>query len=166
LGFDFRINKGENRMTDEPEMEPLEDEIEILDSGQAFDFMETTMETLLDAASVGAVYGDPIQNGDTLIIPAAEVLSVAGFGAGSGYGTGGPGGDGPSGSGSGGGGGGGGRVLARPVAVIISSPEGVRVEPIVDPTKIALAGLTAIGFMLAMASRMRNPRRALKALKE
>jgi uncharacterized spore protein YtfJ len=64
--------------------------------------------------------------------------------------------------GSGSGGGGGGRVLARPAAVIISTPEGVRVEPVVDVTKLGLAALTAAGFMVGMLLRMMNPRNALK----
>jgi uncharacterized spore protein YtfJ len=58
------------------------------------------------------------------------------------------------GSGGGGGGGGGGRVFSRPVAVVVASPEGVRVEPVLDVTKIALAALTAGGFMLATLARM------------
>jgi uncharacterized spore protein YtfJ len=56
----------------------------------------------------------------------------------------------------GGGGGGGGRTLSRPVAVIVASPEGVRVEPVVDPTKIALAAITAAGFMLTTILRMKR----------
>jgi uncharacterized spore protein YtfJ len=57
-------------------------------------------------------------------------------------------------SGGGGGGGGGGRVLSRPVAIIIASPDNVRVEPVVDVTKISLAALTAGGFILGMLLRM------------
>jgi uncharacterized spore protein YtfJ len=71
-----------------------------------------------------------------------------GFGSGSG------GDEGGGGSGTGGGGGGGGRVLSRPVAMIIVSPDGVEVEPVVDITKIALAALTAGGFMMGMFMRM------------
>jgi hypothetical protein len=47
------------------------------------------------------------------------------------------------------------------VAVVIASPEGVRVEPVFDITKIALAGLTALGFMVGMMFRMSSRRRAL-----
>jgi len=64
--------------------------------------------------------------------------------------------------GSGGGGGGGGRVLARPVAAIIMSPTSVRVEPIVDVTKIALAVFTTLGFMTAMLTRMNKSGRPPK----
>ncbi|HSO27164.1 MAG TPA: spore germination protein GerW family protein [Anaerolineales bacterium] len=126
----------------------------------ALNVVQDTMENFLAPAHVSAVYGEPIQSGETLIIPTAEILSVAGFGVGSGYATG-PEGDENGGSGGGAGGGGGGRVLARPVAVIIASPEGVRIEPVVDATKIALGFLTALGFMIAMIARMLNPRKVL-----
>lgn len=131
--------------------------------GRALDLIDSTFERFLAAASVDAVYGKPVKQGDYVIIPAAEVLSGVGFGAGYGSGSGGSAADSAEsqtagGSGSGGGGGGGGRVLSRPVAVIIASPDGVRVEPVVDATKIALAALTAGGFMLGMlAKMMRGP---------
>jgi uncharacterized spore protein YtfJ len=53
-----------------------------------------------------------------------------------------------------GGGGGGGSVYSRPVAVIISSPEGVRVDPVFDLTKIALAGMTTGLLMFGMVARL------------
>jgi uncharacterized spore protein YtfJ len=62
-------------------------------------------------------------------------------------------------SGGGSGGGGGGTGFSRPVAVIIASPQGVRVEPVFDITKVILAALTAVGFMIGMVARMRNPGR-------
>ena len=125
----------------------------LLDPASSLNTVQTTLDKFLTAANVEAVYGPPVIQGENLIIPAAEVLSVVGFGLGMGGGsqnsteaqnTG----------GSGGGGGGGGRVLARPVAAIIMSPTGVRVEPIVDVTKIALAVFTTLGFMAAMFTRM------------
>lgn len=115
--------------------------------------VQQTLEQLIESAEVGQVYGRPVKHGDVTIIPAAEVLALAGLGVGSGGGTG------AEGEGYGDGGGGGGRTLSRPVAVIISSPDGVRVEPILDPTKIMLAALTAGGFMAGMLSRMLRPRR-------
>jgi uncharacterized spore protein YtfJ len=81
-------------------------------------------------------------------------LSIAAFGLGAGSGSEGT--DENENTGSGGGGGGGGRVLSRPVAAIVISPAGVRVEPIVDVTKIALATFTTLGFMLATLVRMQN----------
>lgn len=157
-------------MTDETNFDDLDDDIQVLDTDQAIDVVQDTLDTFLEAASVDAVYGEPIQSGENTIIPAAEVLSGLGFGVGSGYGSG----SAPSdeeegqavGSGGGSGGGGGGRILARPVAVIIASPEGVRVEPVVDATKIALAALTAAGFMLGMMLRMLSPKKAMKQFQE
>ena len=144
--------------------------------------VERTMERLLEIASVKSVYDSPVQHGKNMIIPAAEVLGALGFGVGVGVGSGeypdkedaveegegaedeektsepsesGPGKKAP-GIGGGGGGGGGGRVFARPVAIIVSGPDGVEVEPVVDATKIALAFFTALGFMVSMAARMRR----------
>ena len=116
--------------------------------------VQTTMDKFLSAANIEAVYGPPIHEGENIVIPTAEILSIAGFGLGSGSG--------PQGigenenPGGGGGGGGGGRVLSRPVAAIVISPTGVRVEPIVDVTKIVLAVLTSLGFMVTMLTRMSN----------
>ena len=120
----------------------------------AVETLQTTMDKFLSAANVEAVYGQPIREGDTIVIPTAEVLSAAGFGVGSGGGPQGPGVN--ENTGGGGGGGGGGRVLSRPVAAIVISPAGVRVEPIVDVTKIVLAVFTTLGFMIAMIARMWN----------
>lgn len=111
------------------------------------------MESLISAADVSKVYAEPILHGDTLLLPAAEVLAVAGFGIGSGSGVG------PASRGGGGGGGGGGRTLARGVAVIVSSPRGVSVKPVFDFTKIALAALTAAGFVWASWKGMARARR-------
>jgi uncharacterized spore protein YtfJ len=125
---------------------------------KSMDMLKDTMDKFLAAASVDAVYGEVIHSGDNLIIPTAEVLSGMGFGMGVGVGNneakdeeGNPA---QSRGGGGGGGGGGGRILSRPVAVIIASPDSVRVEPVVDVTKISLAALTAGGFILGMLLRM------------
>ncbi len=125
-------------------------EVVVEDPGQAIDMVQETMETFIDIADVSKVYGEPIVHADTLIVPAAEVLAAAGFGAG--YGSGGP----QDSGGSGGGGGGGGRTFARPVAVIIADKTGVRVEPVMDPTKIALTFFTALGFMVATVAKMKR----------
>ena len=85
----------------------------IEDPGKALDMAQETMETFIETADVSKVYGEPIVHEDTMIIPSAEVLAVAGFGAG--YGSGGP----EDVGGEGGGAGGGGRTFSRPVAVVI-----------------------------------------------
>jgi uncharacterized spore protein YtfJ len=130
-----------------PGMNPLGDPSPSLNT------VQTTFDKFFKPASVEAVYGSPISQGENVVIPAAEVLSVVGFGIGQGGGQGSTTTE-NAGSGGGGGGGGGGRVLARPVAAIVMSPSGVRVEPIVDVTKIVLAVFTTLGFMTAMFTRM------------
>jgi uncharacterized spore protein YtfJ len=115
--------------------------------------IQTTMDKFLSAANVEAVYGSPVYQGENIVIPTAEVLSIAGFGLGSGSGSRDPG---ENETPGGAGGGGGGRVLSRPVAAIVISPTGVRVEPIVDVTKIALAMFTTLGFMVTILTRMRS----------
>lgn len=131
------------------------------ENSQVLDKVQHNMDKFLGSAHVDAVFGAPIAHEETIIIPTAEVLSFAGFGVGGGSGTGPIDPENPEGTtpeGEGFGGGGGGRVLARPVAVIIATPEGVRVEPVVDVTKIGLAALTAAGFMFGMWMRMVRPR--------
>ena len=59
---------------------------------------------------------------------------------------------------------GGGKTLARPAAVVVISPQGVHVEPIVDVTKVAIAGITASGLMMATLLGMLNPRSIFKRL--
>lgn len=130
-------------MTEDMPVSPTEDALEAIGAA------EDTMNRFLLSADVGAVYGEPIQHGENLIIPAAEILSWAGFGVG--YG-----GSGEVQNPAGGGGGGGGHVFSRPVAVIVMSPDRVRVKPVVDATKIALAAFTALGFMVATYLRMRR----------
>lgn len=111
---------------------------------------------LFDVTRPDAVFSQPVTVGDHTIITASEYTAGMGVGYGGGGGTG-PGVDEKAketneASGFGGGGGGGGTTMARPVATIIVSPSGVRVEPIVDVTKIAITMFTALGAM-AMALR-------------
>lgn len=137
---------------------------------KTIDTLRHSMDSLTRIAASEAVYGKPIKSGDTLIIPAAEVMCGMGFGLG--FGTYNPADEDqteeklpiaeddtiqPTGSGSGAGGGG--YSYSRPVALVIASPEGVRVEPVLDRTKIFLAALTTAGFMIGMMARMlREPR--------
>lgn len=135
-------------MSEENNKQEVEQQFEI---EEAYPVIQQTMDKFLAAADVAAVYGELIEHDDIVILPTAEVLSVAGFGVGSGFAS--EESDEKQISG-GGGGGGGGIVLSRPVAIVVSSPGGVYIEPVVDVTKIALAALTAAGFMVGMVSRM------------
>jgi len=120
------------------------------------------MDKLLSAARPRAVYGDPITSGNYTIVPASEVTAGGGFGYGFGGGSapasapGQTAGQEQENAGGGGGIGGGGGSSGRPVATIIIGPEGVRVEPVIDATKIALAIFTTVGAMSLMLERMRR----------
>jgi uncharacterized spore protein YtfJ len=121
------------------------------------DRVSRIMERLLETADVSKVYSEPILHGDVMILPAAEVLAIAGFGMGSGGGVAVEQ-EGRRSRGSGGGGGGGGKTLARAVAVVVASPDGIQVRPVIDFTKIALAALTAAGFVMAAWRGMKRNR--------
>jgi hypothetical protein len=43
------------------------------------------------------------------------------------------------------------------VAIIIAGPEEIRIEPVMDITKILLAALTTFGFIAGMIARMSRP---------
>ncbi len=104
------------------------------------------MEKLLSSKSV---VGEPIVVDGHTIVP---LLSLGfGFGAGGGGGKG-KNGDSHDGEGSGGGTGGGGGV--KPVAVIIISKDGVRVEPIQGPP----SGLEKLGAAIGSAIDKRGHR--------
>jgi len=130
------------------------------------------LEKLVAVAQPGAVYGAPVTVGEYTVMTASEVTVSVGFGYGLGGGSGGtqaasgettgegePQGkaeESDFGSGVGGGGGGGGFSAGRPVAVVVIGPAGLRVEPVVDPTKIALAFFTTLGAMFVMFRQMRR----------
>jgi uncharacterized spore protein YtfJ len=122
------------------------------------------VERLFVVAEPDAVFGKPVTQGEYTAITARELTIGLGFGFGGGGGRGpnGPAGEEVgetetlpgAGAGFGGGGGGGGSSAGRPVAVIEIGPAGVRVEPIVDPTKIAIAMFTTLGSMGIMLMKM------------
>ncbi len=128
---------------------------------------------LFDVANPGAVFSKPVEVGDWAVITASEVTVTMGFGLGLG-------GenvdDGPEAheareggsaddTGIGGGIGGGGFSAGRPVAVISVGPDCVRVEPVVDVTKIALAFFTMFGGMVAVMARSSRFARRAKAMR-
>jgi uncharacterized spore protein YtfJ len=127
------------------------------------------LQKLVAVAQPGTVYGAPVTVGDYTVITASEVTVNVGFAYGMGGGSGGDrpasgetsGEEAPQDTGLGGGmgGGGGGFSGGRPVAVVVIGPTGLHVEPVVDPTKIALAFFTTLGAMFVMFRRMsRRPR--------
>ena len=123
------------------------------------------MEKLYQVAKPEAVFGEPLEVGEQVVLTASEVN----VGMGVGFGIGGgprpsPGGKKvpraenaePGTPGMGGGGGGGGGAQGRPVAVIAVDETGVEVQPILDLTKIMLAFFTALGSMFMMFSQMKK----------
>jgi uncharacterized spore protein YtfJ len=127
--------------------------------------MQTTMSAtahvmskMIDVANVDAVFGKPVERGDTTIIPCCEVSMGGGMGMGSG----------PAGTpeqknimvGMGGGAGGG--ANSRPIAVIVMTPEGVHVKPILDLNKVVLSAFIAGAFMLPWLVRLSRAFRAGK----
>ena len=68
------------------------------------------------------------------------------------------------------------RDPTRPIAAIVVGPEGVTVKPVYDLTKLWLAGLTTLAFVLPWLGRLRragvsgccdndNPARGLRRLR-
>ncbi len=142
-------------MTDEvkPGAEEAAETAAEVEAMSSFEVMQKTVDTFLSTANVNAVYSKPIRQGDIMVITAAETFSVLGFGVGEGSGQ-----QGDQ-KGGGAGGGGGGQAFSRPVAVVVCTPEGVSIQPVMDRTKLWMAALTAIGFMMTTISRMRRPPR-------
>lgn len=137
-----------------PENEENEHLEESILDNMAMDFDELALSTvernldrMMAVSSVEAVFGEAVQSGNTLVIPTAEIVSMIGFGVGEGSTT-----EGEGGSGSGGGGGG--MNISRPVAVVVASPDGVHIQPIIDVTKIGIAALTTLGLMISLLTRM------------
>jgi uncharacterized spore protein YtfJ len=91
----------------------------------------------LMSVSADRVYREPVRVGERVVIPAATIAYGGGFGFGAG-------GDAIE---RGGGGGGGGWNDGRPVAVIEASPDGVRIRPVIDFTRV---GLTVVAAALAV----------------
>ena len=118
------------------------------------EMIRDNFERFINVASVDSVYGKPIQQDGSLIIPAAEVIGGMGFGTGFGLPPreGAP--AGGQGAQAGGGGGGGGRVVSRPVATIIADREGVRIEPVIDRSRIVLTGMLTGGILGFMFLRL------------
>ncbi len=134
------------------------------------------MEKLFAVTKPGAVFSEPVTAGEHTVITASEVMLGMGFGYGAGGGVGTEDVEGeeasevPDGAeaqeaeeaaefGGGGGGGGGGGSFGRPVAAISIGPEGVRVDPVFDATKVGLAFMTALSAMFLMLGKMKRAAR-------
>jgi uncharacterized spore protein YtfJ len=119
-------------------------------------------DRLFETAGHKAIFAEPVSAEGRTVIGAVEVMIGVGGGGGGSFPTGEkPATDAQAGEGEDAaanndnfGGGGGGGAFSRPVAVIVIDEDGVRVEPVVDATKVALAAITAFGSMIFMMARM------------
>jgi uncharacterized spore protein YtfJ len=117
------------------------------------------LDKILAATRPGAVFAPPVHSAGYTVITASEVFAGGGFGFGAGSGP-----DqhsaaaGPSiesgVAGANGGGGGGGGSHSRPVAAIVIGPDGVKVQPIVDSTRIVVAVMGALAGVVLVALRI------------
>ncbi len=103
------------------------------------------MDKITAAANPNVAFSQPVEANGYTVITASEAISSGGFGLGGGA------------QGQGGGGGGG-FSMARPVATIVIGPEGVKVRPVIDVTKLAIAAITAWGAMAITLSKMTRKR--------
>jgi uncharacterized spore protein YtfJ len=114
--------------------------------------LEPLLDKVTAATRPNVAFSSPVEAHGYTVITASEVAAGGGFGFGSGSG--------PApesretASGSGGGGGGG--SMARPVAAIVIGPEGVKVRPVIDVTKLAIACITAWGAVALALGKMRR----------
>lgn len=136
------------------------------------DYNLKVLDSIFAAAKPGAVFSAPVVSGNYTVITASEISTGGGFGSGKGFGpvpakgnpTTNPSQESPASEAdqaantmSGGGGmGGGGGASGRPLAVIMIGPDGVKVQPIVDPTKIMLAAFTVFGTIFVTMLKMRR----------
>jgi uncharacterized spore protein YtfJ len=116
------------------------------------------LEKLIAAGRADAIFSPPVESGEYKVITVAEARIGMGYGFGGGGGVDDKerGGESPPNAAYGVGGGGGGASMARPVAIVEIGPNGARVEPIVDPTKIVLAFLSMLITVFSMGARMRK----------
>jgi len=126
--------------------------------------MERTITRLTEVAGPTAVFGAPVERGETTVIPCCRVSVGLGFGGGAGPARTGEAqgetqadtqaGQTPTATGEGIGGGGGSQ--GRPVAAIILMPDRVQIRPIVDVTRVAFAGMaTAVALALLIGRTLR-----------
>jgi len=115
------------------------------------DKMMEAISSLKETATVEKVYGPAQTIGERTIIPVAEVMYkfCMGFGKGKPRRAEPAAAEGEEGEGAGGGGG----VRARPVAVLEVTPTGMQVVPIVDVTRMALAGILMGTAAVCMTGR-------------
>jgi uncharacterized spore protein YtfJ len=113
------------------------------------DEMIHRLSTIPEESGASACFGAPVERDGHTIVPVARVAFGYGAGFGRGTGTGRPHhGNGSEAEDAGEGGGGGGGGSSTPVAIIDISATDVRIEPIVDSTRISVSGMLLGGWIL------------------
>ena len=111
-----------------------------------------------DALHVRRAFGEPVRQGDVVLVPVAKVMG----GSGSGYGTGETGGEdstGQAGGSSGTGGGGGFALRVKPMGVYVVTGSTVQWRPALDVNRIILGGQIAGTVAVIALSRALRRRR-------
>jgi uncharacterized spore protein YtfJ len=109
-----------------------------------------SIEQMRDAANWRSVFGEPQVVEDRTLIPVAQV----GYGFGLGFGRGEPAPgeeDGPDAGAEGGGGGGG--ASAKPLGVIVVTPEDVHFEDVRDDNVVAIMGIALSAFAILQVAK-------------
>lgn len=132
-------------------MEPLQNDVTIHSSHTSPEINTAPIDALIARLGPKAVFGDPVQAGETTVIPVAEIRTGFGFGGGSGRSAT-PRGDAGAEEGSGSGGGAGARVIPR--GYLHVRDEGARFEPIVDVTRLSLAGMALTAWITFIIGRL------------
>lgn len=137
---------------------------------ETLDAIFARIDKMSDEVNVNAVFGEPREAGEHVLIPVAELQY--GFGVGAGTAEGGESHEKeeeaeaeseakPGGVAEGAGGGAG--AKARPLATIVVGPDGVTVKAIMDEQKIALAGILlsawAVGWLAVVLKTLFSPRK-------
>lgn len=104
--------------------------------------------TTLDRLRVTTVFGEPIREGHTTVVPVAEVRVIFGYGSGEGPDT-----NGAQPTARGGGGGLGARGVAQPRGYLHITADSVRFEPILHQGHIALATMFLAAWIVFWVSK-------------
>ncbi len=100
------------------------------------------------AVAIENLYGQPVKNGDTVIVPIATVSQLIGAGGGIGSDT-----KAETERDEGVGGGGGGSINARPIGFAEINAEGVKIHPIVDENRALAVSLAFAAWAVFWTAR-------------
>jgi uncharacterized spore protein YtfJ len=115
--------------------------------------LDDVVKGVKEGLSVGKVFGEPYEKDGATVIPVAAVRGGGGAGGGEGADD--------EGKGSGGGFG----LSARPVGVYVLDSSGVKWEPALDVSKIAIGGqIIAVFALLVLRSLIKARSKRLRAL--